>query len=71
MPRRPVASDYYGGLDEVGRPGRWPDLRAVAGSVRAPLPPVHILIHYGLWPDDGDKRDTTNDVTDDEIGAML
>ena len=46
-------------------------LRAREGTVRAPLAPVHILIHYGLWPDDNDKRDTANDVTDDEIGAML
>jgi hypothetical protein len=70
MPRRPVASDYYGGLDEAEPVATGNDLRAVAGYARAPLPPVHILIHYGLWPDD-DTRDTTNDVTDDEIGAML
>ena len=37
----------------------------------APLPPVYVLITYGLWAHDEPPRDTSTDVTDEQIAEWL
>ena len=37
----------------------------------APLAPVYLLIEYGLWLVPAEERDSSNDVTDDQITELL
>lgn len=42
----------------------------MAAPATVPLPSVYDLIAAGLWPVDT-ARDTTNDVTDEQIAELL
>jgi len=37
----------------------------------APLAPVYLLIEYGLWLVPAEERDTTNDVSDEDMAKWL
>ena len=36
-----------------------------------PLAPAYVLLAYGLWAAPPEPRDTTNDMTDEQIAGLL
>ena len=44
---------------------------AYSGPSIVPLPSVHDLLAAGLWTAPAVPRDTTNDITDEQIAGLL